>query len=144
MQRAASIPCQLMGLAAVSLHAEESCSVLWPEMEAEVNFSRRLSGTSSLPVPLSGSPPLLCAQAAAKCCAYHQLPQELLPQPPSDVLCPALARWTLTTRSQGQYDNRTRHSRVLVRTLDAVEYTPVLRICAVHGGVLSKKHKSRT
>lgn len=76
--------------------------------------------------------------------AYHQLPQELLPQPPSDVLCPALAGWTLTTRSQGQYGNRTRHSRVLVRTLDAVEHTPVLRICAVHGGVLSKKHKSRT
>lgn len=67
MQRAASIPCQLMGLAAVSLNAEESCSVLWPEMEAQVNFLHRLSGTSSLPVPLSGSPPLL-STLCPSCC----------------------------------------------------------------------------
>ena len=44
------------------------------------------------------------------------------------------ALWISTVRVHVWY------SRVLVRALDAVEYTPVFRICAVHGWILPKKN----
>lgn len=88
---------------------------------------------------LSPRPPTFCALSHCQVLLATRYPRRRCSPSTSLMSCCSLAHSSGVNLGTGDTCAHTCYSRVLVRALDAVEYSPVLRVCAVHGWILPKK-----